>query len=91
MILVVVKDIADLFASRQGRASSANADFGAIARDFGPKFCGSESFFEIFGPKDARNPARRMILVESGGRQRHCRPVCLVNYVGQRGFRRDRT
>ena len=31
------EDIADLFASRQGRASSGNADLGAIAGDFGSK------------------------------------------------------
>jgi hypothetical protein len=35
---MVAEDIADLFASWHGRASSGNADFGAIARDdFGPK------------------------------------------------------
>ena len=64
---MVIEDMADLFASRQGRASSGNADFGAITRDFGPKILRPANNFrkkfrgrKIFGPK-SRAIARKTV------------------------------
>ena len=52
---MIAGDIADLFALRNGRASSGNADFGAIARVFGLKILWPRKIFENFAPKFAEN------------------------------------
>ena len=59
---MLASDLGDLFASRQGRASSGSADFGAIARDFGPKILRLRNKTKIsvrIASKNQRSPARR--------------------------------
>ena len=53
-MLMVARHIADLIASRRGRASPDDADFDAIAIVFGPKILRPQKFFEIFGPNRAK-------------------------------------
>ena len=91
---MLARDIADLFASRQGRTSSGNVDFGVIARDFGPKFWRPRKFFEIFGPNRAEIRPQSHTPRHADGRHTHCGPLCIAarpGVVRRCGFRRDRT
>ena len=92
-IPVLARVFEDLFATRRGRASSGSANFGAIARVFGPKILRPRKIFD-FGPRGAENRAQTRTPRHADGRQRLCGPVCLAarpGVVEKHGFRRNLT
>ena len=84
----------DLHASRQGLASSGNAEFGAISRDSERKILRPRKIFETFEPKSVANRTKSHAPRHADARNSVWGPSCLAARLGvvwQRGFRCDLT
>ena len=91
---MLAKHVLDLFASRQGRDSSSNVDFGAISRVSGPEILRPRKNFEILGPNHGERHTQTRTPRHADARQTCYGPVGLAARPGvvvQRGLWRNFT